>query len=578
MVNNVSVETKRIDTDVLVIGGGSAGLFAAIRAMDFCPKVTLVDKGIVASAGISTFIHVVTAPVPEEDIGLAMKESVEHSTYLCDQPRLQVMLTEIGERVREADSWGVPFERDGSGKLYTAKRMGQKFTSCVFVEGREMILAMKRKALSKGVEFVERVMITDLLTSDGQHPTSGQVVGAVGLHTISGHFYVFKAKVVIIASGLVGAKLHLHYADNVTGDGHAMALRAGCELQGMETDWAPAFSVWNRTFSTGGQAEYMRAGAKVINKLRDGIIERYASDKEAPSLSRVELCQAAAKEVLEGRGPVYLDMTHLKEEDIERMRRVLPIAMRAFDDAGIDLLKQQVEITPIFYNWLGGIRANHNGESAVNGLYAVGASAHRGNNSGFVGVPQAYGFVFGYRAGEAAGKLASNMAEINMDTEQARTLQRQLFQPLEQTTGPRPSHIYRLIHKVTVPLEFSVFKHEKRINITLAEVQRVLEEELAGVRAVDVHDLVKANEARNFVPLSEAFYRCALERKESRFSHYREDYPYRDDVDWLKWVIVKRGQKGLSVRTEPIQFEEAPAKPEHRLRVPVSIRISLEQK
>ncbi|MFC1962747.1 FAD-dependent oxidoreductase [Chloroflexota bacterium] len=574
----MNIVANKIDTDILVIGGSSGGLFAAIRAKGYCPKVTLVDKGIVASAGISTFIHVVTAPVPEEDIEPAMKESVERSGYLCDQPRLQVMLAEIGERIHEADSWGVPFERDSSGKLYTAKRMGQKFSACVFVEGREMVRAMKRKALSEGVEFVERVMITDLLTSDGQHPTSGKVVGAVGFNTITGQFYVFRAKAVIIASGLVAAKLHLHYADGMTGDGQAMALRAGCEIKGMEIDWGPAFSIWNRTFATGGQGEYLRAGAKVVNKLGEDIIGRYASDKEAPLLNKTEICQAAAKENLEGRGPVYIDMRHLSENDIDRMRRVLPIAMRAFDDAGIDLRKQRVEITPMHFDWLGGIVTDPNGESVVPGLYAAGVSAFRGNNAGFLGVPIAYGFVSGCRVGEAVGKLALDMNEARIDTEQAELLKQQIFRPMERVGGPRPGEVYRLIHKVTVPLEFSIFKHEKRINTTLAEVQRVREEELPGVRAEDVHELVKANEARSYVSVVEAFHRCALERKETRFSHYREDYPYRDDIDWLKWVSVKMDKEELSISTEPIQFEELPIRPVKRSRVPASIQISLEGK
>lgn len=573
-MTKITAEPVTLDTDVLVIGGGSAGLFAAIRAKDFCSRVLLADKGIVGSAGISSFIHVVTAPVAEADIEPAMREMVERSTYLCDQPRLSIMLGEIGERVRQSEGWGVPFEKDTDGKLYTAKRMGQKFTACVFVEGREMVLALKRTAEARGVRFLERVMVTDMLTSDGQHPTSGCVVGAVGLNTVTGQFHIIKAKAVVITSGITGAKLHIQYADGVTGDGQAMALRAGCELADIEMDWNAAFSVWNQTFSTGGQAEYMRAGARMLNKSGEDLIEKYASDKSAPTLGRMELCQAAAKEILENRGPVYLDMRHLGEEDIERMRRVLPIAMRAFDDAGINLRKERVEITPIVYHWVGGIKTDLQGGACVPGLYAAGVSAQRGNHSGFVGVPQAYGFVFGYRAGEAAGKFASDGDEAKTRPEQIKLLGNRVFQPLEAGRGPNAARVFRSVHKVTVPLKYSLVKHEKRIATTLAELHRIQNEEIPIMRAANVHELVKANEARNYALLAEAFYRCALERKESRLSHYREDYPFRNDVDWLKWVSVRRGRQGeLLAGSEPIRFEELPVKPRRLATVPVTIRI-----
>ncbi len=349
-----STEVKEIDTDVLVIGGGSAGLWAAIRASDFCPRVTLVDKGIVASSGISTFCHVYAAPVPEEDLKPAMREIVERSAYLCDQTRLEILLRELGDRVRQMESWGVPFEKDSSGKLFTDKRMGQKVTTCVFVSGRELMLALRQHALTKGVDLVERVMVTDLLTSDGQHPTTGRVAGAVGFHTITGNLQIFKAKAVIISSGLVGAKLHIQYADGVTGDGQAMAFRAGAELSGMEMGSNPGFSLWGRKFATGGQAEYMRAGAKLVNNLGEEIIQKYAPDKKEPFLTRIQLCGAAAKEALEGRGPVYMDMRHFSQKDIELLRRILPSAMKAFDDAGIDLRERPVEITPIVPFFFGG--------------------------------------------------------------------------------------------------------------------------------------------------------------------------------------------------------------------------------
>ncbi|MFC1962455.1 FAD-binding protein [Chloroflexota bacterium] len=471
------METKIIDTDVLILGGSSAGLWAASRATDYCPRVTLVDKGIVASAGISTFIHVVSAPVPEEDIKSALKEIVERSTYLTDQTRIEILLREMGDRFREMEQWGVPFKRDGSGKIITVKRMGQKFTSCVFVNGRPMMETLKQQALKRGVKLVERVMATDLLTSDGMHPTQGQVVGAVGFHTITGQPHHFRAKAVILASGLIGAKLHIMYTDGVSGDGQAMAFRAGAELQNMEMVTNPVFPIWERKFCTGGQGEYMSAGARVVNKEEEDIIPKYAPDKTAPFLTRIQLCQAAAKEVEDGRGPVYFDMRHLTDEHIEMMRRVLPSAMKAFDEEGIDLQKQRVEITPIIPYMAaggeGGIKINPNSAASIPGLYAAGsASFNGGNHSYIIGIAQSHGFVSGYRAGEDASKLAASGAAGEIRAEQAEALVNEALAPLQREKGPRPDQIYLNLNKVIIPLHFSFLKHEKRIKTTLAEIAR----------------------------------------------------------------------------------------------------------
>src|SRR3990172_11475015 len=128
-------ETREIETDLLIIGGSSAGLWAAIRARDFCPRVTLVDKGIVASAGVSTFIHVVAAPVAEEDVLPALREITERSAYMTEQTRMEMLIREMGDRFHDMDKWGTPFERDNSGKIISVKRMGQKVTSTVFING-----------------------------------------------------------------------------------------------------------------------------------------------------------------------------------------------------------------------------------------------------------------------------------------------------------------------------------------------------------------------------------------------------------------------------------------------------------
>ncbi|MBI2955554.1 MAG: FAD-binding protein [Chloroflexi bacterium] len=574
-----SIRVNEIETDVLVVGGGSTGLWAAIRAKDFCSRVIVADKGMIASAGVSTMIHGVQAPVDDEDMVAAMKELVVRSAYLADQKWLPIILEEMGDRFRAMEEWGVPFVRDADGKLHTENRMGLKVNRMAFINGRPMMRTMKEHALGKGVSLLERTMVTDLLTSDGQHPTGGRVIGAVGLNTISGDFSIIKAKAVIITTGLMGAKRHLAYADGLTGDGVAMGFRAGAELQSMELSQSAAFSVWDRRFSTGGQAEYMRAGAKVINRLGENLIWKYAPDKQAPFLSKQEICFAAVKEILEGRGPVYMDMTNLSENDIKLLRGVLPSAMRAFDEAGINLRDKPVEITPMVHHWGassgGGLKINLNGETSVAGLYAGGCASHNpGHNVSGAGQGQAFNFVSGYRAGEMAGRTSRDIEQAPIAADQARSLREQTFVPLYRESGPGPNEIYEAINKATLPAEFCFFKNEGTLRATLARMQRLQEEDLPRLKADDIHQLIRANEARNTATIIEPICLSAIEREESRFWHYREEFPYRDDVDWLKWVVTKKSDGGVSVGLESLPIEDYPIQPEKRTRVPALIPFS----
>ncbi len=568
-------ETQIIETDVLVVGAGSAALWAAIRAKDLCPKVTLVDKGVVSSSGVSPLIHIVNAPLTEDEQRLSLQEIVERSTYLCNQKQVAILLRELGERFREMEQWGVPFERDASGKLVLEKRLGQKHHFCAFVNGREMSQTMRSHALSKGVELVERVMIVDLLTSDGQHPTSGHVTGAVGLHTVTGELLVFRAKAVILATGLIGSKYYVSYTNGLTGDGQAMAFRAGADIIGHEYGQMSMFNIWERKFNTGGQAEYMRAGAKILNRLGENIAEKYSPDKKASSFDRNTLSFLAAKEVYEGRGPIRFDLTHLSDSDMAQLRRVLPSAIKAFEESGIDLQRQPVECTPYntFYH-SSGVSVGLTSEASLPGLYAAGSATGGTGTTASGGLSQSHCFVSGYRAGEAAGRMTLEIGETPIKAEQVEELRREIFAPLDQTSGPLPDDIYTAINKVTLPLGMSFFRHESRMRTTLEEIARVREEELPQVKAKDIHDLVKANEARNFVPLAEIYYRCAQERKESRCGQYREDYPYRDDIDWLKWIIVRRDGKGMALSFEPVPLEDYPFKPAQRLRIPAPIPVS----
>ncbi|MDP2744634.1 MAG: FAD-binding protein, partial [Dehalococcoidia bacterium] len=361
-----------------------------------------------------------------------------------------------------------------------------------------------------------------------------------------------------------------------------MAFRAGARLSGMEFGQVPNFPIVNRKVATGHPAVFQLYGAKLVNNLGEEFVEKYYPGKTLQLLGRAEISYAVAKEALEGRGPIYFDMRHWSDELINEWRRVLPSMMKRMDEAGIDMRRDRLETMPRVGSWGGaaqsGIRIDENAESSIPGLFAAGVAAHVPVNIiDMTGLTQALCYASGYRAGEVASQRASGGIQVNPLADQVNRLRAKVFAPLRRESGIDFQQIYLSVGKVTVPAELSFFKHEKRIKGTLAELGRIQQEEVPRLKARDVHDLVNCLGSQNLPLLSEALYRCALARLESRFSHYREEFPYRDDINWLKWSIAENNGKGMKVSFEPVPIETYPIKPAQRTRVPAPVQFTFKE-
>jgi succinate dehydrogenase/fumarate reductase flavoprotein subunit len=253
--------------------------------------------------------------------------------------------------------------------------------------------------------------------------------------------------------------------------------------------------------------------------------------------------------------------------------------MAALDGAGIDIRKERVPCRPVV-TWIGGagcggIKINTDGETNIPGLLAAGISAqYAGCAESLSGLKISACSVFGYRAGQQAARLAEEEKGLDIDWSQVGELRKELVAPGDREPGLEPMDIYRRLAKKLTNPEYSIMKSEATIKDMLAEAAEIGEEDLPRVYAKDVHELVKAAEARNWVLLIEPVYTSALERKESRLSHYRRDYPYRDDIDWLKWVIVNREGDKVEVSYEPLAVEEFPVKLPKREKIPAAVQLS----
>ncbi|MDP2727137.1 MAG: FAD-binding protein, partial [Dehalococcoidia bacterium] len=566
------------DVDVLVVGGGLAGCWAAIRAKEFTDKVVLADKAVVAMSGASPFTNQMLAPYPEGKLDEWKQEIVELGGYLGDQDWVDLLVTKQVERIKDLISWGVPFQKDAAGNFRTAVGRGHTKSVMYLLKGHALMETVKKHLLDVGVELNERVMITDLLTSDGQHPTQGRIVGAVGLNTRTGEPIVYRTNAVVIASGQMGCRMRVTYVHNLTGDGTAMAYRAGAELTGLEFCTRGNVSHFEKKYHFGGQSLFQGLGGRFINALGEPFVEKYDPIlKNRAKLSLV--CQAFVKEALEGRGPNYLDMRTFTEEDVATLWRVLPTVMKAFEGAGIDIRKRPVEVTPVLAmnstSGDGGLRINTRCEASLPGLYGAGAATcNLAHGSGAVAsINLAYCNVAGYIAGENAANYSKAAGSPKIDDRQLSAFKETVLAPTKRTAGIRPDDFFHKVHEIVLPARAIMVKNEKRIKEVLERLAQ-LDKELPNIQAVDAHDLVKANEARNITTMAQLIFRAALERKESRGWHYREEYPYRDDVEWLKWIVVKQGKGGAEVRLVPVPLEKFPLKPPERRQVPHPIQFS----
>lgn len=568
------------DTDVLVIGGGLGGCWAAIKARDIAPRVLLVDKAVVSRSGCSPWAYYFLAPIPERDLSLWKREIVEGGDYFGDQDWIDALLEENNRRLQDMESWGVPFERDGKGNLIIKKGRGHRSTGFITSDARTRMDALKRKAREAGVEIIERVMITDLLTSDGLLPTKGSVIGANGFHTRTGDKVLIKSRSTIIAAGPIYQGTYL--GTNLSGDGIAMAFRTGAELMSMEFCIHPVcYSSTGKQLLGTLNILFQSLNIKILNSKGERFMEKYdpmLKEKVGWSL----LAQALAKETLEGRGPAVLDMSEVKDEDLAFFARMHPGRMAPFIEAGIDLKKDKLivvaQVKVSSGSGDGGIRIDLQGRTNIQGLYGAGSACKNQiqGTDAVGGMNLAFCCISGYRAGERAAYDSLKTRDLPLQDKQIENLKREAFSPLQLGKGPLPDSLFQKIADITEPAMASIIKSKGGIEKTIASLEGLEKEELKAVRARDFHELAKANEAKNLALLSKLAFRSALEREESRHFHYRQDYPFRDDINWLKWVFVRQDASGeIKLRTEPVPLERYGIRPSQRRIVPNPLKFDV---
>lgn len=293
-----------IQSEVLVIGGGFAGCFAAIKCKQLGKDVVLVDKGYVSRSGVSQFPGGnISISFPQDDKDLQIRDTIERGEYINDQEWVKIQIHETYDQALELEQWGRQFgenvwERDEKGELIRIQVHGDVYTYNCIIDGHAVMNTLRKKVIAEKVPLFERIAMSDLI-SDGN-----KVVGAVGFNYRTGETYLFRAKAVILAAAGTAFRFDTRQLNN-TGEGQVMAYSIGARFQNLEQGG-------QRKFPKSGVGRQMGVplgyafGTKLVNRLGEDFMRKW---DPVLGIRAYRLQQAAvAKEIEEGRGPVYIDL------------------------------------------------------------------------------------------------------------------------------------------------------------------------------------------------------------------------------------------------------------------------------
>lgn len=535
-------ELTNLTTDVLVIGAGMGGAFAALKAREVGSNVLVVDKGRMGRSGCSVFtagIMNVTI-LGEDDLDSSFKSAMERSHYLANPQRIKQHIQDIYPLILEMDRYGVPFEKDSQRKFVRVSKGGPlKFRSMDIME------AMRKVVIARGIKLLSRLCITGLIVENEQ------VRGAAGFDIEKGDFYAIWSRAVILASGGCRYKGLAPGHRNCTGDGIAMAYRAGAIMCVEEYD--NLSSIFISSCETGpGMNVFVRHGAKFFNRRNEELVEKYSYLLH----SKVDISTLFPIFVLEvklGNSPICMSLNHLNPEQVEDIRNILPLATRTLERAGIlqgDKFVKEVECQVTSPKGSLGLMVDVNFMTSLKGLYACGESLAMP----CMGHNLAQASTSGAMAGRTAASYITDIAPPQPDRKKLAHLEEITYAPLHRKEGIEPEQIILAIQEAIMPYDVLLLKEGNRMQKALDKIEDIRENQTPYLMAYDPHYLVVAHEANSMALQAEIQLRSDLMREESRFT-LREDFPYLDNENWLKWVLVRKDTKGPAFFTRDVPLE-----------------------
>jgi succinate dehydrogenase / fumarate reductase flavoprotein subunit len=597
---------QTFEHDVLVVGAGGAGLRAAIAASAAGAKVGLVCKSllgkahtVMAEGGVAAAL----ANVDDRDNWqVHFADTMRGGQYVNNYRMAELHAKEAPDRVRELEAWGALFDRTADGRILQRNFGGHKYPRLAHVgdrTGLEMIRTLQDHSIHQGIDVHMECTILRLLT-DG-----GRVTAALGYDRERGRFRLFRSKAVVLATGGIGRAYSITSNSwEYTGDGHALAYHAGAALQDMEfVQFHPTGMIWPASVRGILVTEGVRGeGGVLLNRqgkrfMFEDIPDNYRTqtadseeegwrytqgDKNARRppelLTRDHVARCIVREVREGRGSphggVFLDISWIKRKMPDARKHIirkLPSMYHQFKQlADIDITTTPMEVGPTTHYVMGGIRVDGDSQSStLPGLFAAGecaAGLHGANRLGGNSLSDL--LVFGKRAGEFAALFARDHRLGEIDVAEVDEAISNALAPFERGASTEGSGPYQVQQELQTMMQtlVGIVRTEPEMERALKGIDQLKQR----ARQVGVGGNREYNpgwhtglDLANLLTVSEAVTRAAIDRRESRGGHFRNDYPEKDPAGATYNVIIRKGEDGQM----RLSRERVPAIPDELKRI-----------
>ncbi|MFP3225658.1 MAG: succinate dehydrogenase flavoprotein subunit [Sulfolobaceae archaeon] len=564
---------EKLSYDAVVIGAGLAGLMAAHEIASAGYNVAVISKvfptrshSAAAEGGIAAYIEGNSDPNDNPDY--MAYDTIKGGDYLVDQDAAELLAYKSGEIVNLLERWGTLFNRQPDGRVAVRYFGGQTYPRTRFVGDKTGMALLhtvyERTSGLEKVDFYFEWFAWELVKDDKR------VRGVVAFDMRNMLPVFFKAKAVVIASGGMGM-LYRHSTNSYinTGDGYAMALRAGAALKDPEfIQFHPtALYPSDILISEAARGE----GAVLRNNKGERFMARYAP-KKLDLAPRDIVSRAILTEIKEGRGfpggYVGLDLTHLGEEYIKERLALAYEAAKSF--AGIDATKEMIPVRPAQHYYMGGIDVDITGKNSdLIGLFAAGEAAcvsvHGANRLGSNSLLET--LVFGRETGRAVVEFLKSYTEPSSDIDaEAEKAENSAYEVVKKESGVHFGEVLERLRDIMWDY-VGVFRDENGLKTAISEIFK-LREEAKNTYVLDKSkvyntEFYNALELKNMLDLALVIATTAIIRKESRGAHYRLDYPKRDDTNWLKHTLAYLKGNTVEITYKPVRMTKW--KPEERV-------------
>src|SRR6476659_8190130 len=579
--------------DVLVIGAGGAGLRAAIEAANAGVSVGLISKSLLGKAHTVMAEGGMAAALAHNDDRDSWKvhfaDTMRGGQYINNWRMAEIHAKEAPDRVRELEAWGAVFDRTPDGRINQRNFGGHRYPRLAHVgdrTGLELIRTLQDHTTYLGMTVHMEHTVIDLIL-DG-----GRAAGVLAYDRERGRFHVFSAKAIVLATGGVGRAYKVTSNSwEGTGDGHALAYRAGAELIDMEfIQFHPTGMVWPPSVRGILVTEGVRGEGGVLKNSEgrrfmfadspDNYKPQTASEPEEgwrytqgdksarrppELLTRDHVARCIVREVKEGRGSphggVFLDIAWIKEKipnSSEHIKRKLPSMYHQFKQlADIDITEEPMEVGPTTHYIMGGVRVDPDTQmSRLPGLFAAGECAAGINGANRLGGNSLSDLlVFGKRAGEFAAQFAKQDSLGEIRNDQIDLAAREALAPFDRVDGENPYQIQKDLQELMQD-NVGIVRTESEMQYALGQLQQLKQRAnhaaVTGNREYNPgwHTTI---DLRNLLTVSEAVTRTAIERKESRGAQFREDYPDKNEhFSEVNTIVSKATDGSMQVRLDPL--------------------------